>query len=198
MTGLDSIIREIRDQAEAEAEQLRREALSEAERRAADILSGYQKQAEALEKHAGEKAVVEKRNAAEAAEVAGRQAMLRARAELLEQTLEKARKKALSLDNAAYADLLCGIILRYAPEDEGRLRLNKRDADRLPADFEQKVAAALKAAGKNARFAMGEPISIDGGVVMDFDETCVNCSFEALFAEKREELSDALSRILFA
>ena len=94
-----------------------------------------------------------------------------------------------------YFDMLAGMIGRAAQAGEGTLYLNARDLARLPDGFAARVASP--AAGKSIVTAT-QPVDIDGGFVLRYANTDMDCSFASLLEEKREQLEDLIQKELFA
>ena len=75
--------------------------------------------------------------------------------------------------------------------------LSAKDFDQAPDDFTQKIEAAAKKAGGSLTVQKTQ-VSIGKGFVLSYGGIEENCSFKALFADKKDELQDLVSRILFS
>lgn len=63
--------------------------------------------------------------------------------------------------------------------------------------FEAVIQKAAEAKGGSLTL-MEEPKKIDGGFVLVYGGVEENCTFHALFAEKKDELSDKVHAMLFS
>lgn len=74
--------------------------------------------------------------------------------------------------------------------------INKKDLERLPKDFQEKISeAANKNNGKLS--VSNEPINIENGMILDYGDIVENCTFDAVFHNKKDDLQDEINRFLF-
>ncbi len=195
MTGLEKIVKEIADEASAEAKTTLENAKAEAD----DILAQAKSEADALrekseadaQKHRSE--LEQSRNSALALQK--RQRLLETKQALLSETLEKARKELYALPVDLYFTLLLKLAAQAAEEGKGEMMLSEQDAARLPQDFEAKLAAVLPSGSTITLLKETRPV--DGGFVLKYGDVEANCSFAAIFDARREEFADIISPILF-
>lgn len=191
MTGLEKIIEHIRQDSDVAAGKI----ISDTQKEVDEALAVAKKECDELERKLNEKnsaAVALAKNRAEsAAALAKRKKLLAARQEIINETLETARKSLLGLPAGEYFDTLTKMLRKYALPEAGEVVFNKNDRDRLPADFKAVLEEKkLKVADESA--------AIDGGFVLKYGEIEENCSFEALFAAEKEDLQDKIRDLLFA
>ena len=74
--------------------------------------------------------------------------------------------------------------------------LSAEDLERLPAGFEEALNEKLKAAGASVTLN-NTPAKISKGFILAYGDIEINCSFEALFEARREELKELVCGILF-
>lgn len=189
MTGLETIINQIRQDAEesashqiAEAEKAARAVIEEAE------AVGRQKQAVAARELEAKRADILSR-AKSAAELETRKKLLSVKQGLIGDTLQAALDRLDSLPDTEYFDIIAGLAQRYATGEPGELRLCEKDLQRLPDGFQNRLPEAV-ALSKT-------PAKIKSGFLLVYGEIDLNCSFEALFADAREELQDKAASLLF-
>lgn len=196
MTGLEKIIKEIHDEAAAEASAVIAKAKSEAE----DILATAQADSDALgARNAADaaKTVADiERSRDSALQLQRRQQTLAKKQELLAETLDKALTSLYNLPEAEYFALLEKLAVKAAQPGEGTLLLSDADCKRMPAGFDKTLAAALPKGSTLAISTATRPI--DGGFVLSYGGVEENCSFKAMFDARREEFSDLVRDILFA
>lgn len=194
MTGLETIISQIESDAQreadgqladarAEAEGVLQAAKQEAEKRARDILAQGERKAQDIRDRAASAAGLESRNA-----------MLAFKQDVIRQVIDSARKSMENAPDEEYFDTLIKLAGRFAKEGKAVLQLNRRDLDRLPADFEEKVKKAAPQADITlSKTACG----IESGFVLAYGGIDINCTFAAIFEDAEAELRDAVGKILF-
>ncbi len=194
MTGLEKIIAQIKD---------------DSDRVCADTNSKTEAQCKAIICKAAEKADVitaQGKQDAQAvyddillrakssAELEARSIILKAKQDIISSSLDKARSSICDLPADEYFELLYKMIAKYSEEADGLICLSKKDTDRLPADFSEKLNEVAK--GKLS--VDSKPADIDGGFILIYGGIEVNCSFLSLFSAQSEIFSDEVSKLLFA
>ena len=196
MTGLEKILADIRQESGEAAAQIN----AKADARIADTMNAAAQRADEYEARVRERTQAQLRETAERAESAAeldrRKRLLEEKQKLITEAIGAALQKARELPDGAYFDTLVKMAAAAAHPREGELRLNERDLARCPADFSQRLAAALKAPA-SLRVAK-EPAPIASGFVLVYDGVEENCTFEAVFAAKHEQLQDKAREILFS
>ncbi len=196
MGGLEEIIRQIKIDAESEAKEIldkandtcdsiRKEAIDEIEK----IEKAGTKKADSEAKLALEKII-------SAAQMESKQEILKTKQAIISDIIEKAYDRISSLPDKEYFDALLNIVEKYAQPSNGRILLNQKDLDRIPADFEEQ---ANKIAGdKKGSLAIGEDAAdIENGLILDYGDIEENCTFRALFNNKKDVLQDQINALLF-
>nr|MBQ6242920.1 V-type ATP synthase subunit E [Lachnospiraceae bacterium] len=196
MTGTEKILRHIADQASGEAAKIMESAREEAARleekakaEREEILTAAQKQGVRILTDAEERSRV-------TAEAYKRRAVLAVRGKLIQEALDKAWEKILSLPDQEYFAFLYGQLEKQDLNREGELCLNEKDLERRPADFEAKIAEAA-ARQKGSLVLGGFPAEIAGGFILKYGGIEENCSLEALFESESDVLKDAVRAVLF-
>ena len=219
MTGIEKVTGKIIADAEADA----REILDRAEAECAAIRETYAAQLEAeLEalREANDREcqslVVRARSSAA---MAKRNAILEARAAILDEAYAAAEKQVRAMGGEQYVDLLCKMLRsalkRQIEGEEDSLRLygedispeayevvlNSRDRDY----YGEKLMSAFRV-GLGAKFSLSvlaklrlatDTAPIDGGLILRAGLVETNCSLAMLMAENRRETETRVSRILF-
>ncbi len=197
MSGLDKIISQIREEADASAAQI----LDEAKEKAAQILKEADEDcartannAEAQKEAAREDILQKNRSSAE---MQRRRTLLTTKQEVIDEIIDAAHASLLAEDTKEYFDTLARMLPRHVQPQAGELRFNRKDLERLPQDFPKKAAEA--AAQKGGSLTVSDkPCEIDGGFLLVYGDIEENCSFDALFLAEREKLQDQLHTFLFA
>ena len=218
MIGLSKIT----DKILAEAREDARLSEEAAEARIKEIAAEYAAKAEALKKeidtdarHQAEE-LVARAHADE--EMIRRSAVLEARAAMVDEVFEAAKKEILGLFTEKYLDFLFGLFMKaYRTETESAERnralygdedaleytgcailLNERDRDRLGKALMDRVEKTFKKEGISEIPALAEEcVAIDGGLILRFGSIEINCSVKALFASLRTDWEGKVVARLF-
>lgn len=194
MTGLETILSQIDNDARLEADALlseakaKAEAISEAARQEAagktqEILSAGEEKAQSIRSRAESVAALERRNAM----LAFKQREIREAIDFTLASLE-------ALSDKEYFDLLVQLCVRFAGTGKAEMRLNQKDLDRLPAGFEDTLKQALP---QGEITVSKKPCNIESGFLLVYGGIDINCTFRAIFEDMEGELRDAVGKILF-
>ena len=195
MTGVQQMVDRILTQAGAERDAKLAQAQTQAEARLAAVGEELARQEQQARVQSEQQAAETVAFAHSAAGLIRRNAMLAQRRELIGQTIEQMLQQLRGLPDGEYFDLLQGMVTRAAQPGVGTLCLGKRDLARLPADF----AARIAAPAPGSRVTVSDrPAAIDGGFILRYAQTDMDCSFDALLEEKREQIEDLIQQELFA
>ena len=219
MTGLEKVTGKILADAEADA----REALDKAEAECAAIREKYaaatEAELEALREQNDRDCQAILIRARSSAAMAKRDAVLAARASILDDAYAAAAKQVRSMNGEQYLDLLCKM-LRTALKDqldgeEESMRLygedispdayevilNSRDresyGEKLMAAFGKGLGSRFPATALAKLRLAGETAAIDGGLILRAGAVETNCALSMLMAENRRKTEGKVNRILF-
>ena len=98
-----------------------------------------------------------------AAELKKRGAVLAEKQRLIGATIGMAKAELKGLETGAYFDMILKLAVKSAQTGEGELLFSKKDLERLPEGFEDRLNAALKDKGGSAAHIRRHPGDIDGG-----------------------------------
>jgi V/A-type H+/Na+-transporting ATPase subunit E len=196
MTGLDKIIGKINADSESECNAIIENAKTKCDK----IIAEGEKNGKALadkiiadaKAQADKTIAIAKSGAAQQT----RQSLLAAKVDVINETLDKVAQSLKTLPADLYFKAVIKLAADNAIKGDCSVKLNSEDHLRLPADFEEKISDALKSKGANCKLS-SEPANINSGVVLDYGEIVVNCSFEAVIEENAEEYKEKISKILF-
>ena len=196
MAGLDKILNEINEEANAGAEAILNEARKEADAIRAEAEKEASEGAERHDREAAKRASDRKSRAISAAALKKRQLLLAEKQRLIGEVLDKAQKTFLELPDDQYFDAIIRLVEKNALAQSGQIRFNSRDLGRLPKDLATKIEKA--AFTKGGRLALAkEAAQIDGGFILEYEGIEQNCSVASLFETNAEELSDEIQKLLF-
>lgn len=128
-----------------------------------------------------------------AAELKKRQILLETKQSIISQMIGKALNYLKSLPDAEYFELMYKMISKYSENTSGVISVSSKDLRRLPADFTEQVNSY----SKGNLMLSNEPALIESGFVLTYGGVDVNCSFESLFSDNSEKISDTVAQLLF-
>ena len=129
-------------------------------------------------------------------EQAERLILLETKQEIIDSMIVKAKAKLLILEKEEYFDNLLKLLEKQAQSEKGVLLLNKKDLDRMPSDFSEKVNQVATKKGGMIDISQ-DTVDIDGGFILKYGNIEINSSFDALFDENKEELTDIVNNLLW-
>ena len=221
MNGLEKITDKILAEAGAESQKI----LAEAEEECARIRATYAEKAQAIRLRVADEAeregidlVSRSKNGAATQK---RNALLRVRGELVDETFDMTLMALRSQSDEKYTEMLTGLLCaafleQMEAEITGRtlygeeeamipecyeVLFNQRDRDRCGKaviEGTQKHLASKVSPEKLARLQLSsQTANIDGGLVLRCGNVESNCSLSILFAQLRESLESEVARALF-
>ena len=194
MSGLEKILSQI----EYESNDRCRVIIEDANKKAQGIIDEANKEAEAILRENAEETEKSldslKQSAVSSAELAKSKALLSAKLQIIDDMLARSLDEIKGLNDDEYFEIISSLIISNAKEGKGVLSLSEKDNARLPKGFIDGVNKKLG----DKEIVLGDAIDIDGGFVLIYGDIDINCSFNALAQEKRDELRDALNSLLFS
>lgn len=194
MTGLDAILEQIGNEADAQAKDLLDTAKAEAETTLEEARQEAQRQAQEILEQAKAKAASVEERAQSTAQLERRDRLLRCKQQLIREALEAACEDLENAPAEEYFTILLELAQRAAQPGEGTLYLRAQDLDRLPENFQQELDRVTPQ-GKIT--VSSTPRKIPGGFVLVYGPIEMDCTFQALFQAAYEGLRDAAGAILF-
>ena len=193
MTGLEKIISQI----EYESNDRCRLIIEDAQKKAALIVEEAQTQAQSIldesRNETAKKVENMKQGAQSSSQLAKNKILLKSKLEIIDDMLCKALDEIRNLSEKEYFDILKSLIITNSKEGHGLLRLSEKDSKALPKDFIVSVNKELE----NGSVELGSTADINGGFILIYGDIDINCSFDAIAQSKRDELRDALNKLLF-
>ena len=125
-----------------------------------------------------------------------KQAILAAKQEVISSVLKAAYDAVMNLDDEKYFEMLEKLLEKNVLPEAGEIRFSAKDLGRMPAGFPDKIKNIAASKGGSLTVS-GEPEKMDGGFLLVYGGIEENCTISAVFASKREELSDQVNRLLF-
>ncbi len=191
MNGIEKITNRIN----ADAEERVRNIISEASGEAEKISAEYKARAEKIEKEemqrANEEAEALRARLLGAANLESKKMLLAKKQELITRAFDTAVDNLKSLRGDELADVLVSLAHLAADDKGGEIILSKTVRDSLGAKISEGVS-------KNPNLKVSDEVRDIDGLVLKCGNTEVNCTFDSLVSQKREELSRDIADILFS
>lgn len=196
MSGLDNIVEEIRNQYKQEADEI----LKEADVFCKDYMNKIKKDVE-VEVVSIEKKALADRKLYEEKTVSGmefleRNSILRAKQQVIEQAIDKARESIAGLNDEEYFNVLEKLLRKNVQQGNGKICFSKKDLDRIPNGFEDRVKEIV-AENQGELVIDKEPANIKDGFVLVYGEIEENCTLKALFDSNIDRIKDIANKQLF-
>ena len=197
MTGLDKMKSQILDEAKAAAEGKIAEAKAQAEETIRNVKEDAAKQTESI-LHKSKNDVSNYQERLESSiDLQKRTKILAAKQEVIAEVLEKARAKVEAMEAGEYFSMLLKMVEKYALAQDGEICLCAADLARLPEGFEAEVSRIAKEKGGSLKLS-GEGKQIKNGFILVYGGVEENCTINAMFDAKKDELSDIVHRLVFS
>lgn len=197
MTGLEKILKQIEEEAAANAAKV----IASANEKVNEILASAKEEADKKCAAIAEQSKIDVKSALSRGESAAnlyeKKMILKAKQEIVSDIIEQSKKTLTGLPDNEYFGTVIKMIEKYALDKEGQILFNPRDIKRMPEKFSDSMKEALKEKN-NAKLSIGEyKGNLDGGFILTYGDVEINCSFESLFLSARERLQDKVCEALF-
>jgi V/A-type H+/Na+-transporting ATPase subunit E len=195
MSGVDTIVQKILDDAEKEKQRILTQAQTEVEERKRDLERTCEARKSQAQKRAEEKAEQIYRRTIANAMLEGRKMKLQARRESVDEAFEKAMDRLCSLSEEKYLEVMVRLVLPCL-EDRGTNEIiptafgSARHAARLVEELETSVPEKTVVLSE-------ETVPGRGGVVVKNGRVQTNLTFETLLRFGKDALESEVTRILF-
>lgn len=197
MTGLEKIIKAIESEAKANSERIIAEAKEESEKILALAKSEADAKSVEIAKMPASEVEAIINRAQSGARLIKRQTILNAKQKMINDIVEKAKKKLTSLPDTEYFEIILQIAKKHAHPEEGIIMFSREDLERLPKKFEKSLKEAIKDIDKASLTISKEDAQVDSGFILVYGDIEENCSFDALFSGAKDELLDKVNAFLF-
>ncbi|MEG0227890.1 MAG: V-type ATP synthase subunit E [Lachnospiraceae bacterium] len=197
MTGLDKITNQIIEEANSSANEMLQKADTQAKQFQDTALEEAKIECEKINQKSASEIVNYKDRMNSSADLQRRTAILNAKQEMISTTLEKAYRTFCDKDDAKYFQTIKEMLKKFALPQDGEIFFSGADLAKMPADFVNEITAIAKEKGGTLTLSQ-EKRNIERGFILAYGGIEENCSFEALFHSKRDELQDQVQKVLFS
>ena len=197
MGGLDKIIEEIKDQANAEAGQILKEADEYCDEYMKEITDKVADEVEAFEKKEKSKRDLYDEKVKSGALFRERNEILKTKQQCINEVIKEAEYTICNLETKQYFDFLSKLFEANFDGTDGEIFFGKEDLERMPEEFKEKIKAI--ADNKGAKVNISDKTkNIKNGFILVYGEIEENCTIQSLFDEKSDALRDIVNKELFS
>lgn len=197
MGGLDKIIEEIKDQANAEAGQILKEADEYCDEYMKEITDKVADEVETFEKKEKLKRDLYDEKVKSGALFKERNEILKTKQQCINEVIKEAEYTICNLETKQYFDFLSKLFEANFDGTDGEMFFGKEDLERMPEEFKEKIKAI--ADNKGAKVNISDKTkNIKNGFILVYGEIEENCTIQSLFDEKSDALRDIVNKELFS
>ena len=197
MTGIEKMKSQILDEAKAAAES----KIAEVRRQADEMIraAGEEaaKQAEAILRKSETDVANYHERLESSMDLQKRTRILSAKQEVIAEVLGKAYEKVKAMEPEEYFSMLLKMVEKYALPQDGEICVSPADLKRMPEGFRDQVSRIAEEKGGSLTLS-GEGRNIENGFVLIYGGIEENCTINAMFDAKKDELSDIVHRLIFS
>lgn len=194
MSGIDGILNIIESQQKATENNIIRTAEEKARTIEADGDKKAEKAYNDYMKKNLASAETEFRNACNSAEAENRRKILECKVGIIRTATEKIIKKLENLPEREYFDMILRLAGKKFHSGNGKIFFGKKDLERIPADFPEKIA---EISGNKIKISE-IPADIPNGFILEYGLISENCTFDAILESEKDCVRDILARELFS
>ena len=193
MNSLDRILESIFKQADTKAEKILREANLKATRILVTGEFERTEQYRRYEQTAGLEYMDIENRASSGHRQDRRFALLKMQNDMIDEVINEAKEKILSLPDSEYMDFLFRLYNKNAQPKDGVVRFAPADYYRIHDSFFQRCKLVFP---ENSLSFSGDMESISHGFVIEYGNIIQNCSIEGIFEAEEQILRDKANEIL--
>lgn len=197
MTGLEKMKSQILDEAKAAAESKIAEAKAQADEVVRTAEAEAARKAESISQKSKAEVANYQERVASSIDLKRRTEILKAKQEVIAEVLERAYEKMNTMGQQEYFEMLLKMVDKYALAQEGEICFSAADLTRLPEGFEAEVGKTAAARGGSLKVSR-EGRNIQSGFILIYGGIEENCTLQAMFDARRDELSDKVNRLIFS
>lgn len=197
MSGLEKILKHIEnnannnaqeliDKANNESEKILNTAKNEANQRYAQIIEKGKEDAKAYINYCEASALLQEKKI-----------ILDAKQQLIKDLINQAKDYIVNLSKEEYFDIILKMLKKYCMAKSGQIIFSKYDKERMPDGFQDEINKIVYNIAGASLTISDKTSVIDGGFILDYGDIEQNCSFDALFLDKKDLLQDEVYKLLF-
>lgn len=196
MTGLEKMKSQILEEAKAAAEAKIAVAKKQADEITAQAAAEASKKSESISQKSKTEAANYNERVASSIDLQRRTKLLAAKQEVIAEVLDKAYASLTAMESDEYFAMLTKMLGKYVLPEEGEIFFAAEDLKRMPDGFAAEVEKIAAAKGGSLKLSE-EGRNIENGFIIAYGGIEENCTLQAMFDAKKDELSDKVHRLLF-
>ena len=196
MSGLDNIVKKIKSNSRDEIELIKKDAESYRANVLAEAKKDTDKEIKKILDQAKRDQDLFEEKVVSNGEFKQRNALLKAKGEVIDEVIDRALDELKNQDADSYFATILNVLKDNTQDKDGKICFSKKDLDRIPSDFEAKASDIAKEKGGSLTVD-NEPADIDDGFILKYGDIEENCTFDAIFEAKRDDLRDLVNKNLF-
>lgn len=196
MTGLDKMISQILEEANAGALQKEADAKAKAEAILAEAKKEADERKAAIEEKSVKEAAAYRSRRKSSDDQKRRTALLLAKQEIISEMIGKAYETFCSMDTETYFRTIVKMVEKFALPEDGEILFSSKDLERMPEEVPAQIARAAKEKGGSLTIS-SQSKEMDGGFILLYGGIEENCTFRAIFDSRKDDLQDKVNRKLF-
>ncbi|MFV0363402.1 MAG: V-type ATP synthase subunit E [Suipraeoptans sp.] len=197
MAGLDKVKEQILSEARVLADEKLRDATDEANEMIQAAKDEAEKTGAELKQKSDEEVKKYDEKVASSCDMKKRTKLLETKQELINDLFEKALDKLDNMNDADYFAFLLKVLENRLKPEEGILFFSEKDLSRLKSDFSEQAIKLAKTKGGSISIS-DKAANIKNGFIVTYGSIEENCTIEALFNDKKDDLRDILHKLLFS
>lgn len=196
MTGLEKIINQIIEEADAAAAEKRTQGEQEAERILREAREQAEKEAQRMEEKTADEAAAYQARVESSCDMQRRTLLLKARQEIICDMIGEAYRSLCEADTEQYFGALERLLENSVQPRAGVMVLSAQDLERIPQGFAENVEKIAVSHGGTLRIA-SESGNLENGFVLIYGGIEENCTLKAVFDAARDRMQDRVHEILW-
>ncbi len=196
MTGLEKIIQQILQDAQAKADACLAQAKAESDQIVADAKLKAEQEVADIQRKSDREVENQKRSAASANDLYRRTEVLKSKQEVIAQVIQTAYETVCGMDADNYFALLEKMVAKNIVGKDGIICFSEKDLNRMPVDFAEKIKELAKNAGGTLTISP-QGRQIENGFILIYGGVEDNCTIKALFDAKQDEMQDIVHALLY-
>ena len=196
MSGLDNIVEKIKSNSLDETKLIQKDTEEYREQVLSDAKKETDKEIKSILDNAKREQTVYEEKVVSNGEFRERNALLKAKGEIIDEVISRALDELKNQDTDSYFATALNILKDNVQDKDGKICFSKTDLDRMPSDFKSKIDEVAKEKGGSLNIDE-EPADISDGFILKYGDIEENCTFDAIFDSKRDELRDLVNKNLF-
>ncbi|MGI6132075.1 MAG: V-type ATP synthase subunit E [Bacillota bacterium] len=197
MQNLDRLVVRIIDEARGRADDI----LKDADARCAALADESRKKADDTYRIATDRATqaaaLEERRAQISRSLDVRNAVLRAKGDMVDALISEIPARIQALPDQEYLALMKKMMIDAAPDGQVEVVVAEPDRERIDAAFVAEVQSELASRGRDSKLRLaGDTLKLTGGFIMRASALEIDCSLDAILAAGQDELAPLVAEAL--